>query len=214
MKQRLHIRFNQFKNYFAQETKVGTPEQLTTASRIEVFYGLYGLDGPERNAQLSNLLDGHKFLYPNPSSVVPVFVSLISKEGKKRFFHCAILSSVRDLLFGTSKSLGFRPNATGKIMSQLIPEGVIAWICVVVCFCLSIIPLTAQIEWALCSYNPRGEWMRREFRPSEMEVRFQFYIRNMDVLNRVEFTEAVLKAKKPLTQDPDIMAPDDDSEDE
>jgi hypothetical protein len=98
-------------------------------------------------------------------------------------------------------------------MSQLIPEGVIAWICVVVCVLVNH-PLISQIEWALCSYNPRGEWVRHEFRPSEMEVRFKFYIRNMDVLNRVKFTEAVLKGNKPLTQDPDIMAPDDDDDSE
>jgi hypothetical protein len=73
VKQRLHVRFNKFKNYFTQATKVGTPEQLTKAPRIEVFYGLYGLDGPERTAQLSNLLDGHKFLYPNPSVCCPSF---------------------------------------------------------------------------------------------------------------------------------------------
>ena len=113
---------------------------MIKARRIEFFYDLYGLTGVERSSKCVELLEEHKFpfLYPDPSVCCPVLVLLISQVRKKRFFHGAILSTVNYLLFNSRSSLGYKHVAEGTMMSQLIPEGVIAWVCVVVQFCCEV----------------------------------------------------------------------------
>jgi hypothetical protein len=49
-----------------------------------------------------------------------------------RFFHGIILSTVHYLLFNTRTSLGYKQNVEGTMMNQLVPEGVITWMCVTV----------------------------------------------------------------------------------
>jgi len=53
-------------------------------------------------------------------------VLLILQICKKRFFHGAILSSVHYLLFNNCNGLGYKWDAGGAMMSQLILKGVIA----------------------------------------------------------------------------------------
>src|SRR5271155_278247 len=98
------------------------------AHRIELFYGLYGLSGSERSIKCIELLEDKRylFLYPDPSVSSPALASLILQVCKKRFFHYAILSSVHYFLFNDCNGLGYKPDAQGTMMSQLVPEGVIA----------------------------------------------------------------------------------------
>lgn len=105
------------------------------ARRIELFYGLHGLSGSERSKKCIELLEDKKypFLYPDPSVNSPASVSLILQVRKKRFFHGAILSSMYYFLFNDCNGLGYKPDARGAMMSQLVPEGVVAWVCVAVC---------------------------------------------------------------------------------
>jgi hypothetical protein len=90
----------------------------------------------ECSSKCVELLEEHKFpfLYPDPSVCCPALMLLISQVRKKRFFHDAILSTVNYLLFNSRSSLGYKYIAEGAMMSQLIPEGVIAWVCVAVNF--------------------------------------------------------------------------------
>ena len=106
--------------------------------RIEFFYDLYGFTGAESSSKCIELLEEHKFpfLYPNPSVYCPALMLLISQIRKMRFFHGAILSTVNYLLFNSHSSLGYKHGAEGAMMSQLIPEDVIAWVCVAVQFCV------------------------------------------------------------------------------
>ena len=108
--------------------------------RIELFYDLYGLTGAECSSKCVELLEEHKFpfLYPDPSVCCPALVLLISQVRKKRFFHGAILSTVNYLLFNSRSSLGYKHIAEEVTMSQLIPEEVIIWMCVMVQFCCEI----------------------------------------------------------------------------
>jgi hypothetical protein len=91
----------------------------------------------ERSSKCVELLEEHKFpfLYPDPSVCCPPLVLLISQVRKKRFFHGVILSTVNYLLFNSHNSLGYKHIAEGVMMSQLIPEGIIAWVYVMVQFC-------------------------------------------------------------------------------
>ena len=54
----------------------------------------------------------------------------------------------------------------------------------------------------------------RQFRPSEKEEEFVFYILNMTVLNRRKFTDAVVNGQKPMTNEPQLMQPDDDTDED
>ena len=105
---------------------------------IEFFYDLYGFTGVECNSKYIESLEEHKFpfLYPNPSVYCPALMLLISQVRKKRFFHGVILSTVNYLLFNSHSSPGYKHGAEGAMMSQLIPEDVIAWMCVAVQFCV------------------------------------------------------------------------------
>ena len=53
-----------------------------------------------------------------------------------------------------------------------------------------------------------------QFRPSEKEGEFRFYILNMNVLNRHKFTDAVVNGQKLMTNEPQLMEPDDDRDKE
>jgi hypothetical protein len=101
----------------------------TKARCIVLFYGLYGLTGAKCSSKCVELLEEHKFpfLYPDPSVCCPALVLLISQVRKKRFFHGAFLSTVNYLLFNSHNSLGYKHVTEGAMMSQLIPEEVIAW---------------------------------------------------------------------------------------
>ena len=54
----------------------------------------------------------------------------------------------------------------------------------------------------------------RQFRPSEKEAEFRLYILNMNVLNRHKFTDAVVNGQKLMTNEPQLMEPDDDTDEE
>ncbi len=54
----------------------------------------------------------------------------------------------------------------------------------------------------------------RQFRPSEKEAMFSFYILNMNVLNRRKFTGVVVNGQKPMTNEAQLMEPDDDTDDD
>lgn len=54
----------------------------------------------------------------------------------------------------------------------------------------------------------------RQFRPSEKEAEFRFYVLNMNVLDRRKFTEAVVNGYKPVTNEPQLMEPDDDTDED
>ena len=105
------------------------------AGRIELFYGLHGLSGSECSKKCIELLEDKKylFLYPDPSISSPTLVSLILQVCKKRFFHGAILSSMHYFLFNDCNAFGYKLDARGMMMSQLVPEGVVEWVCMVVC---------------------------------------------------------------------------------
>ena len=96
------------------------------ACRIELFYGLHGLSSSERSKK-------YPFLYPDPLVSSPALVSLILQVRKKRFSHGAILSSVHYFLFNDCNALSYKLDARGTMMSQLVPEGVVVWVCVAVC---------------------------------------------------------------------------------
>jgi len=121
------------KEWLVQHITVGAPDNIVKARRIEVFYGFHKLPAAERSARLTYLVNGKMFLYPNPKVCCLLLVLLMLKERKKRFFHVAILKSVEYFLFANSGSLGYKPNSKGEKMLQLVPEGVIAWLCVIVC---------------------------------------------------------------------------------
>ena len=76
------------------------------------------------------------------------------------------------------------------MMSQLIPEGVIAWVCVAVQFCCEV-ELTTQIAFALESCSVQGEFKDScKFNPTRWEKDFKTFILNMKDLNHIKFMEA------------------------
>jgi hypothetical protein len=71
-----------------------------------------------------------------------------------------------------------------------------------------------QIEWSLRERSLNGEVLCKEFRPSEMQKQFEFFIENMDKLNLKKFTEKVLRGSETPSGRPRRMAPDDDEDED
>jgi hypothetical protein len=219
VKQRLHARFTAFKNYFRQEIRtdgIVKDGKTAKAPRLEIFYGLCGLNLEDRAAELRKLTKDSKFIYPNPNVCCPTSVFLMFQTRKERFFHGAILNGCRDLLFRGANGLGFKRNAAGHMMNECIPKGIIAWVCVIVCRPFQTLVLMLQIEWALKEYDIEGRSLElREFRPSTMKEAFEFYIESMEKLNCRKFTEAVLGGRDGLTRRrPPLPPGKDEDEDE
>jgi len=87
----------------------------------------------ERNAAVCVLayLEDHKypFLYPDPSVCFPGLLLVISQVRKKRFLHGAFWAPYI-IYSSTLVPVSATKQVAGRaMMSQLIPEGVIGWVC-------------------------------------------------------------------------------------
>ena len=97
---------------------------------------IYRLDEIEDNLEhatkVGQLLTNLSFIYPIPEVFTPI-LSLMSKVRKERFFHQAIIKTLALWLFVKKPNgLGYKWSPDNKRMSDRIPKGVLAWVCVAV----------------------------------------------------------------------------------
>ena len=128
--------FSKTKDWLLQEIKIDYKDQVIQVMRFEAFYQLHDVSGLERANKLALLVDDEekRLLFPEFHVCSLYLVKLTSKECKQRFFHEAILKSVEYFLFKNGGGgLGHKVNISGEKVMKIVPAGVIAWICVLVC---------------------------------------------------------------------------------
>ena len=100
----------------------------------------YGLDEIEDNIErattVGQLLTNLSFIYPIPEVPTPILM-LMSKVRKERFFHQAIIKTLALWLFVKKPNgLGYKMSSDDERMTDRIPKGALAWVCV------AVIPIT------------------------------------------------------------------------